>query len=206
MRLFLGIRRDTGGPTFASLAGGSGSAMSNDRIGGRSGRGVISYVAALVPLALLSVGCAVTATGPSRHPEHATGASTPSSSDRATEEILRQSYRDWHGTKHRLGGTGKAGIDCSAFVQSVYRDALGISLPRTTHALAGVGREVPRGTLRPGDLVFFKPTPSRRHVGIYLSRNEFVHASLKRGVVISEMDTSYWSKHYWTARRIALSF
>ena len=101
-----------------------------------------------------------------------------------------------------MGGTGKAGIDCSAFVQSTFRDGFGVSLPRTTQAQVSVGREVHRGKLRPGDLVFFKPAPFKRHVGIYLSRNEFVHVSLKRGVIISRMDTGYWSQHYWTARRM----
>jgi cell wall-associated NlpC family hydrolase len=56
--------------------------------------------------------------------------------------------------------------------------------------------------LRAGDLVFFKPPSAPRHVGIYLSGKQFVHASKSNGVTISEIDRVYWGKYYWTGRRI----
>ena len=115
---------------------------------------------------------------------------------------VRQAYVEWKGASHRLGGTGRNGIDCSAFVQAVYRDAFGVSLPRTAKAMAGVGNAVERKGLRAGDLVFFKPDGYPRHVGIYLANGEFVHVSAKKGVMISHADARYWAKHYWTARRV----
>ena len=48
------------------------------------------------------------------------------------EQRILDQYHHWKGTRHRLGGTGREGIDCSGFVKAVYRDAFNISLPRTT--------------------------------------------------------------------------
>ena len=126
----------------------------------------------------------------------------PSLSPGEAERRVRAAYAAWRGTPHRIGGSSRRGIDCSGLVQAVYRDEFGISLPRTTRSLAAVGRPIRKSDLRPGDLVFFKPDTYPRHVGIYVADNQFLHASAKRGVMISRTDSKYWSKHYWTARRV----
>ncbi|MCW8882566.1 MAG: NlpC/P60 family protein, partial [Sedimenticola sp.] len=41
-----------------------------------------------------------------------------------------------------------------------------------------------------------------RHVGIYLDKNRFLHASKSSGVMISELDSTYWQSAYWKAKRI----
>jgi hypothetical protein len=56
--------------------------------------------------------------------------------------------------------------------------------------------------LQPGDLVFFKTGRKTRHVGVYLSGDEFVHASSSSGVTISSLDTDYWQRTWWHARRV----
>ena len=122
--------------------------------------------------------------------------------DDKIEKRLRQEYTRWKGTRHRLGGTGNRGIDCSGFVKAVYKDVFNIDLPRTTRAQVRQGQPVPFGKLRVGDLVFFKPPSYPRHVGIYLGGSEFVHASKNKGVTLSKIDRYYWGKYYWTARRI----
>ena len=118
------------------------------------------------------------------------------------EKRILDEYRRWRGTRHKLGGTGSKGIDCSGFVKAVYRDAFNIELPRTTKAQVRLGKSVSFKALQPGDLVFFKPPTYARHVGIYLSRSKFVHASKNKGVTVSRIDAHYWGKYYWTARRI----
>jgi cell wall-associated NlpC family hydrolase len=118
------------------------------------------------------------------------------------EQRILDQYHRWKGTRHRLGGTGRQGIDCSGFVKAVYRDAFNINLPRTTITQVHLGKPVSRNALQPGDLVFFKPPDYPRHVGIYLNGSKFVHASKSKGVTISKIDAYYWGKYFWMARRI----
>ena len=124
------------------------------------------------------------------------------SQTKTVEKRILQEVRNWHGTRHRMGGNSSKGIDCSGFVQRIYRDAFRVDLPRTTREQLKCGTTVRRGELQPGDLVFFKPPGYPRHVGIYLSRSNFAHASKTKGVTISTIDQHYWGKYYWTARRV----
>jgi cell wall-associated NlpC family hydrolase len=118
------------------------------------------------------------------------------------ERSLLEEYDRWEGTRHVLGGDDHDGIDCSAFVQAVYQNVFHVDLPRTTRGQLSVGKIVSLNKLRAGDLVFFKPPSAPRHVGIYLSGKQFVHASKSNGVTISQIDRVYWGKYYWTGRRI----
>jgi lipoprotein Spr len=118
------------------------------------------------------------------------------------EQRLRQAYNEWKGTSHKYGGTSRRGIDCSAFVQTVFRDKFGVALPRSAAEMSRVGNAIARRQLRTGDLVLFKPGVHSHHVGVYLSGNEFLHVSARKGVTISRADVGYWSKRYWTARRV----
>ena len=115
---------------------------------------------------------------------------------------LEAEYQRWQGTRHRMGGSSPSGADCSGFVKAVYKNVFKMDLPRTTKAQATLGRPVQKTDLHAGDLVFFKPPSYPRHVGIYLSNSEFVHASKTKGVTISRMDPYYWDKYFWTARRL----
>jgi len=101
-----------------------------------------------------------------------------------------------------MGGSDRRGVDCSGLVQQMYRDLFGIQLPRTARQQSGRGLRVKRSELKPGDLVFFNPPGKLDHVGIYLGHGDFVHTSSKKGVTVSRIDSSYWKKHYWTAKRI----
>jgi cell wall-associated NlpC family hydrolase len=147
------------------------------------------------------------ATSPQQSRVTATGSTHPSAvksdfDDAELEKRLRLEYKRWKGTRHRLGGTGSRGIDCSGFVKAVYKDVFNIDLPRTTKAQVRRGRPIPFDALQAGDLVFFQPPTYPRHVGIYLGGSEFVHASKNKGVTLSKIDPTYWGKYYWTARRI----
>jgi cell wall-associated NlpC family hydrolase len=157
----------------------------------------------LLPFFLISA-CA---TSPKQARVPAAGSKHPSAvksyfNDADIEKRLRQEYNRWRGTQHRLGGIGRRGIDCSGFVQTVYRDVFNVNLPRTTKAQVRQGRPVPFSKLQAGDLVFFQPPTYPRHVGIYLGGSEFVHASKNKGVTLSRINPTYWGKYYWTARRI----
>jgi cell wall-associated NlpC family hydrolase len=110
-------------------------------------------------------------------------------------------YKDWEGTKYRLGGTSKKGIDCSSFVQLAMKNSSNVTLPRSTKEQINIGKTISKNELQMGDLVFFK-TGRTNHVGIYIEDGKFMHASTKIGVTISELDNTYFKKNYWKAQRI----
>lgn len=111
-------------------------------------------------------------------------------------------YRKWHKTPYRYGGTTLAGSDCSGLVVNFFKNKLSKTLPRSTAEQAQLGYKVTQP--QAGDLVFFKTGRSRSglHVGIYYADGKFLHASTSKGVIYSNLNDSYWKKHYWMARRV----
>jgi cell wall-associated NlpC family hydrolase len=106
-------------------------------------------------------------------------------------------------TPYLWGGTSTYGIDCSAFVQTVFKRALNIDLPRTSIMQSTVGDEVKREDLRFGDLIFFNTMGSRiSHVGIYLGESVFAHSSSSGGVKTSSLNEDYYNSRFVTARRV----
>lgn len=107
-------------------------------------------------------------------------------------------------TPYKFGGSTLNGIDCSAFTQSVYQDALNINLNRTARNQFAQGKVIGKDELQFGDLVFFNTRRGVKpgHVGIYIGNGLFVHASSKGGVKISSLDEKYYSKRFMGARRV----
>ena len=94
----------------------------------------------------------------------------------------------WIGRPYVYGGTSlETGIDCSAFVQNVYRQ-IGIGLPRVSSDQANVGVDIDIKDIRPGDLLFYYDSGLGRigHVTMYMGNNTVIHASNARlGVIVS---------------------
>ena len=109
------------------------------------------------------------------------------------------------GTPYRHGGnTPEGGFDCSGLVGFVFREAAGLSLPRTTAALMQMrATPVSRSQLRPGDLVLFRPGGDGGHVGIYVGEGRFVHAPSRGGTVrMDRLDLPYWDRAWEGGRRV----
>lgn len=116
----------------------------------------------------------------------------------ASQKVLG-AYRNWAGTRYRLGGSSKAGIDCSAFVKAAMSSAFNVNLPRTTAEQRHSGRSISKSELRPGDLVFFR---KNKHVGVYVGGGKFVHAGSSTGVTMASLSNSYWARNYTQSRRV----
>ena len=116
-------------------------------------------------------------------------------------EALMDFYDEWKSVKYKYGGNSKTGIDCSAFIQRIYKEKFDVNIPRTTRTQVKVGKKIKRSELEMGDLVFFKTGVRDRHVGIYMGDGSFMHASIK-GVKFTKLDKSYYKRKYWTSRRI----
>lgn len=92
------------------------------------------------------------------------------------------------GNPYVYGGTSMVnGVDCSAFVQNIYRN-FGMSLPRTCREQVSLGREIPLEDIRPGDLLYYYDYDKGYvgHVTMYIGNNKVIHASNpKSGIIIS---------------------
>lgn len=73
-------------------------------------------------------------------------------------------------------GRGTVGFDCSSFVQNVFKNTLGITLPRTSQAQSAYGRPIAANQARPGDLVYYGGRGSAHHIGIYLGNGYYIDA------------------------------
>lgn len=103
---------------------------------------------------------------------------------------------EWYGTRYRLGGTTKKGIDCSAFSQYLFAAVYNINLPRTAREQYRITSRISRTELKEGDLLFFNTRGGVSHVGVYLQNNRFVHASTSGGVMISDIFENYWVRRF----------
>ncbi|MEQ6376063.1 peptidoglycan-binding protein [Bacillaceae bacterium S4-13-56] len=120
------------------------------------------------------------------------------SSNSSTVQIAQQ----YLGTPYIWGGESPGGFDCSGYIQYVFLQK-GIKVPRTVPDLWNVSLSVSEPSV--GDFVFYetyKPGPS--HMGIYIGNNKFIHASLSRGVTISDMTENYWTSRYLGSRRLVI--
>jgi len=93
------------------------------------------------------------------------------------------------GIKYIWGGNGKRGYDCSGFTKEVFKQN-GIEIPRNSWKQAEVGKKIKKRDLKKGDLIFFNSKTQKRvnHVGIYLGKGKFIHASrFHKKIVISPL-------------------
>jgi len=125
------------------------------------------------------------------------------------KEMIQLSKR-FLGIPFTWAGKSGFGFDCSAFVQTLYKQA-GIYIPRDTKDQVNASFAIPinKEDLQPGDLIFFGSKPPKvTHVGMYLGNGEFIHSpATNKGsccaVQISQLSHAEWYPpyQYITARR-----
>jgi uncharacterized protein YgiM (DUF1202 family) len=112
------------------------------------------------------------------------------------------------GSRYVYGGTGPGGFDCSGLTSYVY-GKFGVRLPHSAAAQYNTSYGAAVGSmdnLAPGDLVFYRGTGGHKggitHVGLYIGGGRMINAMTPRyGVQISNINDSYWVRHYYGAIR-----
>jgi gamma-D-glutamyl-L-lysine dipeptidyl-peptidase len=95
------------------------------------------------------------------------------------EEFIKQLAFQWLNAPYLWGGRTVMGVDCSGFVQVIFK-MMGIDLLRDARQQVGQGLKVKKiEEAKCGDLAFFEKKNKITHVGILLSPNEIIHASGK---------------------------
>jgi probable lipoprotein NlpC len=114
--------------------------------------------------------------------------------------------KKYENAPYRYGGMTAGGMDCSGFICLSFKDAIGVTLPRSSSGLYSWVEKIPIERAQPGDLLFFKTdsTGNISHVALYLGDRNFIHAASAgpdRGVIYSNLDESYYSRTFAGAGR-----
>lgn len=125
--------------------------------------------------------------------------------DSCSYSPLYNELTSWIGTKYKYAGNSNKGVDCSGFVKRVYKKTYNIKLLGGSRHIYTQTQPLEIENLEQGDLVFFKINkPSISHIGIYLKDGYFIHASVKSGVTINNLNESYYKKYFYTGGKFTL--
>ena len=112
------------------------------------------------------------------------------------------------GSPYLFNGQSPEGFDCSGYIGHVF-SYKGFQLPRSSKAMARIGKGVKRDQIQQGDLVFFQGSqledPEIGHVGLVTETQDtcfqFIHAA-SRGVVVDDIcQNHYFEERFVLARR-----
>lgn len=94
-------------------------------------------------------------------------------------DLLLKTSHAWINAPYLWGGKTFMGVDCSGFVQTVFK-ILGVRLKRDAWQQCEQGKELEAQNVKEGDLAFFQNEQGRvTHVGIILEGNRIIHAAGK---------------------------
>ena len=123
--------------------------------------------------------------------------------DSCSYKALYNEAYNWVETPYNYAGNSKKGIDCSGLVKKLYDKIYNLQLQGGSRNI--FEQVVPikdMKDLKEGDLVFFKISRHQiSHVGLYLQDGNFIHASVKSGVIISNLSEDYYNKYYFSGGR-----
>ncbi|MGL6106160.1 C40 family peptidase [Romboutsia sp.] len=128
---------------------------------------------------------------------------TSTSASSKSKKIVDLAYKQI-GKPYSWGASGPKAFDCSGLTSYVYKNASGITLPRTSKQQATVGKTVSKKNLKPGDLVFFSSTGRGiTHVGLYIGNSKMIHSPKPgQNIRIDSINSAYYSRTFVTAKSI----
>jgi lipoprotein Spr len=116
---------------------------------------------------------------------------------------LMEESVNWLGVPYKYGGTTKEGVDCSGLTGELYKAVFNKAIPRVSKDIYEKSEQIEKQNLCEGDIVYFYlEGKNESHIGVYLKNNKFIHASTKKGVIISDLDEEYYKKTFCGAGRI----
>ena len=132
--------------------------------------------------------------------------STDSSTSSKVDKVLNFASQQL-GKPYVWGAQGPNSFDCSGLTYYVYKNAAGITLPRTSVEQSKYGTTVSKSNLKAGDLIFFDTSGPNdggvSHVGIYVGNGQMIHASSSQKKIVKvSMETSYWNNAFVRAKRV----
>ncbi|CAI6084184.1 C40 family peptidase [Cohnella sp. JJ-181] len=136
------------------------------------------------------------------------GGSAPASGGARADQVIAiaKSYMGRVSYDYGTRNPSRLIFDCSSFTEFVFAK-VGVDLKWGTKHQKSAGSFVSKGNLAKGDLVFFDTVGSNNgvinHVGIYMGNGQVIHDTPSvDGLLISSVNSGYWSSHYVSARRV----
>ncbi|MBN2736361.1 MAG: C40 family peptidase [Spirochaetales bacterium] len=119
---------------------------------------------------------------------------------------ILEELSDYLSVPYEKSGLSKGGIDDLGLLFRVYKDVVGVLLPRDYDKLWTFCQTI-TSEIFPGDLVFFDFNRDKApdHCGVYLGDTRFIHSSnlgRVKGVVISSLQENQYQPYYLGARRL----
>lgn len=98
-------------------------------------------------------------------------------------------------------------LDCSGYVSMLFGN-FGVTLPRSSGAIADVTQTISMKEAKPGDLIFFKGRDARKnrvgHVALIIEVSEnslkMMHSTVHKGIIIE----TYPDPYYYTRRFVKI--
>ena len=115
------------------------------------------------------------------------------------EKVINEIIK-YLGVPYIWGGSNPNGFDCSGLIQWTIKKTHDILIPRTTRLQSLKWKNqlnYDLNEIKPGDLIYFNGNDnSISHVGIFLSKDLFIHAPNRKELVKKSNISGYWLKRF----------
>lgn len=144
--------------------------------------------------------------GSSSSSSSSSGSSSTSYSSGASADRLIEIALSKLGCRYRTGAKGSSSFDCSGFVYWCLNQA-GVKqsymTSKTWRSVSKYQKISSIDSVQKGDILVFRMSSSKGHVGIAINGSEMVDASSSEGCVVRRSyKTTYWRNYFYCAYRI----